>query len=104
MILSWFKWSALVKSHLRESDYLVELVAKRFIILLTETNVKDALTVATKICKSVENDLRSIINHSITISIGLGEANVSDTEDTIFKRVDTLLYKSKNNGKNKVSF
>lgn len=96
--------SALVKSYIRESDYLFRIGGEEFIILLTETDVKDALTVATKICKSVENDLKNIINTPITISLGLSEANESDTEDTIFKRVDTLLYKSKNDGKNRVSF
>ncbi len=52
------------------------------------------------------NDANSphITNKAITISIGLSEVNESDSEDTIFKRADALLYKSKNSGKNKVSY
>ncbi len=98
------KMSQLVKSHLRESDYLFRIGGEEFIILLTETHLENAKKVSSKICKSVEENLKSITNHTITISIGVSEANESDSEDTIFKRVDKLLYKSKHSGKNKVSY
>ena len=98
------KMSELVKTHLRESDYLFRIGGEEFIILLTETNLGNAKNVASKICKSVEKNLTSITNNAITISAGVSEVNESDSEDTIFKRVDELLYKSKHSGKNKVSY
>jgi len=98
------KMSELIKSLLRESDYIFRIGGEEFVILLTETNLKNAVTVATKICKSVEKDLVHITNVPITISIGLTEVYESDSEETIFKRADDLLYKSKNSGKNKVSY
>ncbi len=98
------KMSELVRSHLRESDYLFRIGGEEFVVLLTETNLESANIAATKICKSVEENLQHIINKTITISIGLSEANESDSEDTIFKRVDELLYESKHSGKNKVSY
>lgn len=98
------KMSELIRSLLRESDYIFRIGGEEFIILLTETNLESAIAVSTKICKSVEENLMHITNNPITISIGLSEVNESDSEDTIFKRVDELLYKSKNTGKNKVSF
>jgi len=98
------KMSALIKSLLRESDYLFRLGGEEFVILLTETNLENAKKVALKVCKSVEENLKTITDNKITISVGVSEVNESDTEDTIFKRVDDLLYKSKLSGKNRVSF
>lgn len=98
------KMSKLIKSLLRESDFMFRIGGEEFIILLTETNLESAITAATKICKSVEKNLTHITNNPITISIGLSEVNESDSEETIFKRADELLYKSKNSGKNKVSY
>ncbi len=98
------KMSELITSLLRESDYIFRIGGEEFIILLTETNLENAVAVATKVCKSVEKNLIYITNNPITISMGVSEVNESDSEDTIFKRVDELLYKSKNSGKNKVSY
>ena len=95
--------SKLIKSHIRESDYIFRIGGEEFIILLTETQIKKAKLVAEKIRVTTENDLKSNINKPITISIGVTEVKDSDTEDKIFKRVDDLLYKSKHNGKNTVS-
>ncbi|MFT7003445.1 MAG: diguanylate cyclase (GGDEF)-like protein/PAS domain S-box-containing protein [Sulfurimonas sp.] len=98
------KMSKLVESLIRKSDYLFRVGGEEFVLLLTQTNLKDAKNSALKICKSVEESLLNITEKSITISMGLSEATDSDTEDTIFKRVDKLLYKSKQSGKNKVSY
>jgi len=98
------KMSELVKSHLRENDYIFRIGGEEFVILLPETNLEDTKKVASKISKSIEKDLKYITDKTITVSMGVSEVNESDNEDTIFKRVDDLLYKSKNSGKNKVSY
>ena len=97
------KMSELIKSHLRENDYIFRIGGEEFVILLPESELESAKKVALKISKSVEENLKRVTDKTITISIGVSEVNESDSEDTIFKRVDDLLYKSKNNGKNKVS-
>ena len=98
------KMSKLVKSHLRETDHIFRIGGEEFVILLTETDLENSKKVASKICKSVEENLKNITDTVITISLGVSEVNKSDTEDTMFKRVDDLLYKSKHSGKNKVSY
>jgi len=40
----------------------------------------------------------------LTISLGVAELKNDDTIDTIYKRADLALYKSKQNGRNKVEF
>ena len=96
--------SAVIKSHIRDSDYIFRVGGEEFIILLTETQIDKAKLVSEKIRDSVEKDLKAIKDETITISIGLTEVKEDDTEDIIFMRVDKLLYKSKNSGKNKISY
>ena len=85
--------SKLIKAHIRDSDYIFRIGGEEFIVLLTETQIDKAKLVAEKIRDSVENDLKTINDKKITISIGLTEVNENDMEDIIFKRVDELLYK-----------
>lgn len=96
--------SKLIKSYIRENDYIFRIGGEEFVILLTETQIDKAKLVAEKIRYSVENDLKTIKNKKITISIGLTEVRENDTQDEIFIRVDELLYKSKDSGKNIISF
>jgi len=95
--------SKLIKSYIRDSDYIFRVGGEEFIILLTETQIDKAKLVAEKIRYSVENDLKTINDEKITISIGLTEVKENDTEDMIYVRVDELMYKSKNGGKNIVN-
>lgn len=95
--------SKLIKLQIRESDYIFRIGGEEFIILLTETQIDKAKLVSEKIRNSVENNLNTLKDEKITISIGLTEVIENDTEDSIFKRVDSLMYESKNNGKNRVT-
>ncbi len=51
----------------------------------------------------VEKNLNTLNEKAITISIGITQIHESDTEDSLYRRVDKLLYVSKRTGKNKVS-
>lgn len=93
--------SNLVKSYLRDTDYLFRVGGEEFIILLSETNIKEAKLVAEKIRKNV-SELK-VKTKQITISLGLTQILDNDTEELIYQRVDGLLYYSKKNGKNKIT-
>ena len=91
-----------VKKSIRKNDYLFRVGGEEFVILLSDNNLEKSKSVAEKIRQDVES-LVTIKNEVITISIGLTEVNKNDTEFSIYNRVDSLLYFSKKNGKNKVS-
>jgi len=95
--------TSLIESHIRNSDYLFRVGEDEFVILFTETSIYEAEIVAENIRISVENNLKTLKNEKITISVGLTEVEKNDTEDLIYKRADGLLYYSKINGKNMVS-
>lgn len=96
--------SQLISSHIRKNDYIFRVGGEEFIILLTETQITNAKLVAEKIRSNVEKNLKTIQDKQITISIGLTEVNNEDTKESIYKRVDKLLYESKNNGRNTISY
>ena len=94
--------SKLVQSLLRKTDLLFRIGGEEFIILIPQTNMKKSLLISEKIRKKISH-LDIIKDEKITISIGLTEVKEGDDENSIFKRVDKLLYYSKQHGKNIVS-
>ena len=95
--------SKLIENNIRENDYLYRIGGEEFVIIFSQTTLENAKIVSDKIRDIIQRNLNVIENQKITVSIGLSEITFDDNEDTVFKRVDTLMYKSKNNGKNKIS-
>jgi len=94
--------SKLVGSIIRKTDILYRLGGEEFIIIFPEMQLSDALLVADKIRFAISTT-RFVEDEVVTVSLGLTQVKENDNADSIFKRVDTLLYKSKQNGKNQVS-
>jgi len=94
-----------IKSILRKSDYLIRYGGEEFVIILY-LNIDDALKVAEKIRKAIEQlDVRLPNNNIIHFSVSLGLSHIFDGEDClckIIKRADEKLYKAKKDGKNQV--
>lgn len=95
--------SALVQANLRDIDILGRYGGEEFLIVLPSTTFEDAKVFAERLRRSVEEHTFDIVKN-LTISIGVVEFKTDDNIDSIFKQVDDLLYKSKNNGRNRVSF
>ncbi len=96
---------------LRESDLLGRWGGEEFIILLPETELDTAAIVAQRLREKVmkmrlpvseENESGESIG--ITISLGLTVVRADDASlDEAFKRADKALYRSKQEGRNRVS-
>lgn len=95
--------SKCVEKHTRANDYLFRIGGEEFVILLCETDIEQGKIVSEKIRSSIEQHIK-VKEKSITVSIGISECRENDSEDSIYKRVDNLMYVSKNGGKNRVSF
>jgi diguanylate cyclase (GGDEF)-like protein len=94
---------ALIQKHIRTNDTLFRVGGEEFVILCPNTYLIDAVEIAEKVREVVALHLNTIDNKSITISVGVSQVEVNDTEDSLYRRVDGLLYKSKHNGKNIVT-
>jgi diguanylate cyclase (GGDEF)-like protein len=96
-------FTSTVKNYLREIDHFGRYGGEEFVILLPETNLKDALKIAQGICYLIA-DLSIPTekgNLQITVSIGVAVSAPQDTRiEDIFDRADQSLYQAKALGRN----
>ncbi|EPM78448.1 sensor domain-containing diguanylate cyclase [Pseudomonas syringae] len=91
----------------RASDLAARFGGEEFVILLAETNLAGAMSVAEKIRLSISN---AFIEHSasplgsVTISSGVVVINAREEEGytVVLEEADRLLYRAKANGRNRV--
>jgi len=95
--------SKLINKHIRKSDIFGRWGGEEFLIILPETSLDKAVMLAEKLRKIVQDHKFSEVEH-ITISIGVTNYKKNDTLNSLMMRVDELLYKSKKNGRNQVTF
>lgn len=97
---------AIVEGSIRPSDFLGRMGGEEFAILLPETSVDAASTMAERIRVAVE---ASVIPFSsdparMTVSIGVAQWRLdgSDTIEALLARADAALYEAKRGGRNQV--
>ncbi|MDF1883709.1 cache domain-containing protein [Sulfurimonas sp. SAG-AH-194-C21] len=88
---------------IRDIDIFGRYGGEEFLIIMPNTLLQDANTYAQRLRVAVQNYHFDKIEN-LTISIGLVELQSDEDFTSLFKRVDTLLYLSKKNGRNRVSF
>lgn len=90
-----------------DGDLLARYGGEEFVLLLPNTDLKTAtFNVAERIRKMVEAGTVQYAEHAIVVTISLGVASLHDfdeTLDSIIKRADDALYRSKETGRNKTS-
>ncbi len=82
---------------IRETDLAVRYGGEEFFILLPQTSVAEAVEIAERIRKSVEEEA------GLTVSLGISayRKEMKDREE-IIKEADEALYRAKQNGRNRV--
>lgn len=97
------KLSELVQRNIREVDSFGRWGGEEFMLLLHKASHEEAMFIAEKLRKLVKN--YNIDNlYKITISIGVTTFSKYDTKETLLEKADNALYKSKEDGRNRVSF
>jgi diguanylate cyclase (GGDEF)-like protein len=90
----------LISENIRSTDTLSRWGGEEFVILLPGTTLEQAKIVATNLKNVISKYKFDSLNYSVTCSFGVAVCNDSDNKERLFKRVDTVLYKAKNSGKN----
>jgi diguanylate cyclase (GGDEF)-like protein len=90
----------------RQNDVVVRYGGEEFIILLPNTKIDGASSIAQKIHSTIEN-LELLIDNNIlkfTVSIGVTQCDWSGNNniDTLIHRADESLYEAKRSGRNRV--
>jgi diguanylate cyclase (GGDEF)-like protein len=99
--------SKILRQYTRDGDLVARYGGEEFAILLPKTSEKKAVELAKRLRKIIEKsciDIDSTNKLSITVSMGVAEYMLGWTKEYFINRVDQLLYKAKNNGKNRVEF
>ena len=95
----------ILKDSVRGSDLVARYGGEEMIILLRATSLENAMFVAEKIRKNVEEHRFKDSKHEYKVAISLGVSQFrseSDNMETLIKRADSGLYKAKESGRNRV--
>lgn len=91
----------LVKNSLRKSDIIARWGGEEFIILLPNTSISSALHLAENLREKIENEPFEVVGH-LTCSFGVTQLQSQESGSKLLQRIDELLYKAKENGRNRV--
>lgn len=97
--------SDVIHSNLRQEDIIGRLGGDEFIIIMPYTDAEEAVGVARKIQEALTKEGLQHENYeiSMTISLGITEAKLTDHSEEVLKRTDIAMYQSKRSGRNRIS-
>ena len=91
-----------VRNIVRESDIFCRVGGEEFVLLLPNTEVGDAMMLAERIRQRMEKEPIEPVGR-VTISLGVVEAHPDEDPETLYKRLDAVLYSAKREGRNRVA-
>ncbi|MBX9899906.1 MAG: GGDEF domain-containing protein [Burkholderiaceae bacterium] len=100
----------IAKRSLRESDIICRWGGEEFLILLKNCSLEKATAIAENLRNTIANNDFSRTTDlakkrlSITVSMGVAECKVHETDDSVFERAEVALKQAKENGRNGVYF
>ncbi len=95
------KFAELFKSIIKEKDILARWGGEEFIVLLPETSLEEAVELAKKMKMQLSDyDFGDV--KDVTCSYGVVGINEYPDKNSLIHKVDKLLYKAKDQGKNQV--
>ncbi|MEM7180195.1 MAG: diguanylate cyclase [Spirochaetota bacterium] len=98
-------FAQLIQENIQASDFFGRIGGEEFAIIFPNTSLKQGIKIAERLRKVIGSHTFAIneYNFQITSSLGITEIVKNDSFISLYKRVDTLLYQSKENGRNMVS-
>jgi len=95
------EFSSIIKDGIRKVDAVGRWGGEEFLIILPETNIKEAENIAEQIRRKIENHIFTVVKH-ITSSFGVSEYIQGDNSQSTINRADKALYKAKECGRNQI--
>lgn len=95
-----------LSDHSRATDFISRFGGEEFTMLLPNTDSRSALILANQLRQTIEKtgfNARGM-SVAITISCGITEFVLNDTDETAFERADKALYQAKEQGRNRCYF
>jgi diguanylate cyclase (GGDEF)-like protein len=99
-------FSNIVRNVLRKTDFCGRYGGEEFLVVLTQTDIREAKVFAERMRSCVEEclvlDLGADRKANVTVSIGLAAHLKNESIDRTISRADEAMYKAKRNGRNRV--
>lgn len=95
--------SEVISSHIRKSDYLVRWGGEEFLVITPETSFENALILAENLRVLVAKTQFEQVEN-LTISLSVAQKLEQESTEDFLKKIDDLLYDSKKNGRNMISY
>lgn len=95
------KFSNMLKNSVRETDKVYRYGGEEFIIIANNTRLENAGKLAEHLRQTTEKIL-TVNNKPVTVSIGVAEVDIEDTDVSWLHRADHALYKAKDSNRNAV--
>ena len=94
----------IVRRSIRPTDIISRYGGEEFVILLPETQVKDAVSVMARVQRELTKRIFLHNNERllVTFSAGVAEASPGENAAMVLQRADEALYVAKERGKNRV--
>jgi len=95
-----------ISHNIRPMDFMGRWGGEEFIVLLQNVDEAKAISSAEKLRMLIENSFLRIENKNLSVTVSGGGTLIrtGDTAESLFKRVDQLLYESKHAGRNRLAF
>jgi len=92
-----------VSNNIKDTDKFGRYGGEEFLIILPDTGFTEGIAVADRLREKIEQMTweKDVV---VTVSMGVIRNMKADTLDISLERVDNLLYKAKNNGRNRIEF
>jgi len=91
-----------IAGSIRSDDLLARWGGEEFVAVLPDADIVNTARISESIRKKV-SETRFILEHQVTISIGIASLQPGETTRDLFHRADLALYQAKKTGKNKVA-
>jgi len=95
----------LLQKQIRETDFLARYGGEEFVILMSDTPVQEALSVAEKLRDAIEHCGFHYQDEAVRVTISAGVAEFLNDEHParVFEKADEAMYRAKENGRNQCS-
>lgn len=96
--------SQILAENTRKSDVLARFGGEEFCLLLTQVNPETALSVTEKLRSLVAESVLEVGGEEVDVTISCGvSSSMEDALDKMIHRADAMLYRSKQNGRNRTT-
>jgi len=94
---------SMMQNRIRKNDVLARWGGEEFMILLSGMGLEDGIAFTGELLAGVRN-LAFKLSGKITASFGVTQSRPDETPDLVLKRVDELVYKAKNEGRDCIKY